>query len=151
MNKKRHITVINGPNLNLLGKREPEIYGSKTLDKINAEIKMFADKNKYDISFFQSNHEGKIIDIIHDTMDNSDGIIINPGAFTHYSYAIYDAIVAVGLPTIEIHISDIHSREEFRKISVIKPACKKQISGRGWQGYIEAVRELISILDNDNE
>jgi len=149
MSKIPKILVINGPNLNLLGRREPEIYGSMTLDEINGEIDKYSSEKGCAVEFYQSNSEGLIIDQLHSTIDNFDGIIINPGAYTHYSYAIADAILAVGLPTVEIHISDINAREEFRKISVIKPVCIKQISGLGWKGYLKAIDTLFEYLQNN--
>ena len=141
-----NILIINGPNLNLLGKREPEIYGYETLEDINKMIDMEASKSDVNIDFFQSNHEGAIIDRIHEAMGVIDAIIINPGAYTHYSYAIRDAISSVNIPTIEVHLSDIHSREEFRKVSVIKDVCVKQISGLGPKGYINALNDLAESL-----
>jgi len=136
--------IIHGPNLNLLGKREPEIYGSETLDEINKSLQNFAEKNKIEIITIQSNHEGAIIDAIHDAIGKFDGIVINPGAFTHYSIAIYDAITSTDIPTIEVHLSNIYSREEFRRHSVIAPACRGQITGMGWYGYIFALKALIN-------
>lgn len=141
-----NILIINGPNLNLLGKREPEIYGCETLEDINKMIDTEASKSDVNIDFFQSNHEGAIIDRIHEAMGVIDAIIINPGAYTHYSYAIRDAISSVNIPTIEVHLSDIHSREEFRKVSVIKDVCVNQISGLGSKGYITALNELTDNL-----
>ncbi len=137
------ILVINGPNLNLLGKREPEIYGSETLDEILEWLTATAEAKGHGLEHFQSNHEGAIIDRLHEAMGQADGIIINPGAFTHYSYAIRDAITAMGIPTVEVHLSDIHSREDFRKISVIAPACVGQVSGLGKEGYLEGLRKLV--------
>lgn len=129
--------VIHGPNLNFLGIREPEVYGGDSLEAINTEIKNFAKENKVDVYFFQSNHEGEIIDTIQKAhRENVDGIIINPGAFTHYSYAIHDALKGITPPAIEVHLSNIHAREDFRKNSVTAPACKGQISGFGADGYI---------------
>ena len=137
------IAVIHGPNLNLLGKREPDIYGTKTLMELNQEIENhFADKNE--LKFFQSNHEGAIIDFLHDTSGWSDAFIINPAAYTHTSYAIRDAISAINVPCVEVHLSDINKRESFRKTSVIKPVCVKQISGLGFQSYISAIKFLLS-------
>lgn len=140
----KKILIINGPNLNLLGKREPEVYGSDTLESINTEIIQEADKLRVKCDFYQSNHEGDIIDKIHYAWDNYDGIIINPGAYTHYSYAIRDAIAAVSIPVIEVHLSNIHAREEFRSHSVLAPVCKGQICGLGKKGYILA---LIAMAD----
>lgn len=136
--------VINGPNLNMTGKREPEIYGSETLDDINAEIKAFAEGKGAQVDFYQSNHEGAIIDTIHASMGVYDGIVMNPGAYTHYSYAIRDAVSCINIPVVEVHISDIHAREEFRKISVIAPVCVKQIYGMGKNGYKMAIEFLMN-------
>lgn len=137
-----NILIINGPNLNLLGKREPEIYGSETLEDIQRWLCEQPETNGMELRIFQSNHEGTIIDTLHDAIGRTDGIIINPGAFTHYSYAIRDAITAVNIPTVEVHLSDIHSREDFRKISVIKPVCIQQICGLGKIGYLEGLNVL---------
>ena len=137
------IKIINGPNLNLLGMRDNHIYGKETLSEIeiwlNSKI-----KNENSIDWFQSNHEGMIIDEIHSCIDSYDGIIINPGAFTHYSYSIRDAIESASIPTVEVHLSDIHNREDFRKISVIKDVCIEQISGLGKTGYLNAAKILIA-------
>ncbi len=135
--------IIHGPNLNLTGKRETEIYGKSTLDDINRMIKEWADKNKVEVELFQSNHEGEIIDKIHSAVGNTDFIVINPGAFTHYSIAIRDAISAVEIPTIEVHLSNVHAREFFRLKSVIAPVCKGQISGFGPKSYILALESLV--------
>ncbi len=143
------ILVINGPNINFLGIREKGVYGTLTYDDL---LDMIAEKGKscgISIEVFQSNHEGAIIDRIQDAYsDGTDGIVINPGAYTHYSYAIRDALASVTLPKVEIHISDITKREEFRKISVTAPVCDKQIYGHGLAGYLEAIDAvLISIHD----
>ncbi|ABP67816.1 3-dehydroquinate dehydratase, type II [Caldicellulosiruptor saccharolyticus DSM 8903] len=143
----KKILVINGPNLNLLGIREKDIYGSTNYNKLLEIISKKANELNLNTLFFQSNHEGEIIDRIHKALDeNIDGIIINPGAYTHYSYAIHDAIKAVNIPTIEVHISNIYAREEFRKRSVIAPACVGQISGFGIKSYIIALYALKEIL-----
>lgn len=130
------VLLINGPNLNLLGIREPGVYGSMTysdmIDMIDAEAKAL----DIEVEYVQSNYEGEIIDAIHSAMGRLDGIVINPGAFTHYSIAILDALKGAGLPAIEVHISNIHTREEFRKTSVTAAGCKGQISGLGYNGYI---------------
>ncbi len=137
-----NILVINGPNLNLLGKREPDIYGSETLDDIQLWLREQPEIAAMELQFFQSNHEGALIDALHENMNWADGILINPGAFTHYSYAIRDAIAAVNIPTVEVHLSDIYNREDFRKISVIKPVCIKQICGLGKTGFLEGLKVL---------
>jgi len=131
----KKICIINGPNLNLLGKRENEIYGEKSFPEILNQLQEFAQSKNMDITYFQSNNEGEIINKIHECMNNMDYIVINPGAFTHYSYSIFDAILAVKVPTIEVHISNIFSREEWRKKSVISPACIGVISGLGLDVY----------------
>ena len=136
------VLIIHGPNLNLTGKREPEIYGKSTLDDINKMIQDWADKNKVGVEVFQSNHEGEIIDKIHSAVGNADFIVINPGAFTHYSLAIRDAISSVEIPTIEVHLSNIYARESFRFKSVISPVCKGQISGFGPKSYLLALESL---------
>lgn len=140
------ILIINGPNLNLLGTREPDVYGDLTLDGLNNQIKQYCAKRELKPTFFQSNHEGYIIDFIHDSRYSVEGIVINPGALTHYSYALRDAIAAVNLPTVEIHISDIYNREEFRKVSVTKEVCIHQISGQGSKGYLRAIDFLLEHL-----
>ena len=140
------ILVINGPNLNLLGIREPDIYGIETLEDIQHWLDRQPDANSHDITWFQSNHEGDLIDQIQTTVSLFDGIIINPGALTHYSFAIRDAIASVNTPTVEVHLSDINSREEFRKVSVIKDECISQISGLGKQGYLDALKTLIHYI-----
>jgi len=142
------IQVINGPNMNMLGIREPEIYGSLTLDEMNRQLQKKGDELGIELEFYQSNHEGAIIDKIQNCYGKMDGIVINPGAYTHYSIAIRDAIAAVGLPTVEVHLSDINSREDFRKISVIKSVCMKQIWGKGVQSYAEALEYLTGKLGN---
>ena len=135
--------IIHGPNLNLLGEREPDIYGTMTLDQINHEILEFAKIHDIEVEIFQSNSEGEIIDKIHQARKTFDGIIINPAAYTHYSYAIHDALKAVNLPAVEVHLSDIKNREEFRKISVIKSACTAQFSGLGWKSYLKGLEYLL--------
>ncbi len=144
----RRILVIHGPNLNLLGEREPQIYGLLTLDELNAKLKEFAAEQKIELKIFQSNHEGAIIDTLHQERHWADGIVINPGAYTHYSYAIRDAIAAVGKPTVEVHLSDITKREPFRRKSVIKDVCVAQICGLGWRSYIEGVKKLLGKFSN---
>lgn len=138
------IMVINGPNLNMLGVREKEVYGTKDFKEIIKYVKEEGEKRNLDITFFQSNIEGEIINAIQRAyFENFDGIIINPGAYTHYSYAIHDAIKGVSIRTVEVHLSNIHSREEFRKTSVTAPACIGQISGFGELGYVLAMEALL--------
>lgn len=139
----KRILVIHGPNLNLLGEREPEIYGSLTFNELNQKLREFAAEHGLELKIFQSNHEGAIIDTLHSERHWAEGIVINPGAFTHYSYALRDAIAAVGKPTVEVHLSDIHQREPFRKISVIKDVCIAQICGLGWRSYMEGLKALL--------
>ena len=138
------IIVINGPNLNMLGKREPTIYGNNTLEDLENYIKNEF-KEKVHIEFFQSNYEGAIIDMLHKANDEFDGVVINPGAFTHYSYAIHDAIKSIKTKVVEVHISNIHQREEFRQKSVTASACIGQISGFGFYGYILGINAIINI------
>lgn len=142
--KQMKILVINGPNLNFLGIREKNVYGTQDYDFL---LNLIAEKGKEtgtQIEVFQSNHEGAIIDRIQDAyFDGTEGIVINPGAYTHYSYAIRDALASVPIPKVEIHISDITKREEFRKISVTAPVCDKQIYGQGLDGYLQAIDFLL--------
>lgn len=137
------LLVLNGPNLNLLGKREPDVYGSETLEDVIAGLQRVAAEEGGQLTHLQSNHEGDLIDAIHSAKGVHDGIVFNPGAFTHYSYAIRDAIAGVSLPVIEVHISNLHAREEFRHTSVIAPVAVGQIVGLGTAGYEWAVRALI--------
>ncbi len=141
-----NILVINGPNLNLLGRREPDIYGKSGYDALVDRIETAAKEIGAKVDFFQSNHEGAIIDAIHAAIDKFDGIIINPGAYTHYSYAILDALKAANLPAVEVHISNIHQREEFRHQSVTAAACDGQICGLGAYGYVAALGYLAERL-----
>ena len=139
------IWVLNGPNMNLLGQREPDKYGTQTLDQINHDLRQMADDAGIPIQIEQSNFEGELIQWIHQ-MDSQDVLIINPAAWTHYSYAIRDAIAGVQVPTIEVHLSNIHARDEFRKISVIAPVCIGQISGLGRHSYSLAMHYAINHL-----
>ena len=138
-----NILIINGPNLNLLGIRQPEIYGTETLEELMMWLETTPEGVGHKFKFYQSNHEGEIIDTIHDERHWADRLIINPGAFSHYSYAIRDAISAVGVPAVEVHISNIKNREEFRKKSVIKPVCINQFSGLGKNSYLEGLKYLL--------
>lgn len=135
--------IINGPNLNNLGRRDTSIYGSMTLRQIEEEIKKRAVELGQEVLFFQSNHEGALIDYLQEYGPSSDGVVINPGALTHYSYALRDALEDLRAPVVEVHLSDIHSREPFRRHSVIKDIAIKQISGNGWKGYLEALELLV--------
>ena len=136
------ILVINGPNLNMLGIREPEIYGKQTYNDLVALISREAEKMGVETEFVQSNHEGALVDAIQSAYNRCDGIIINPAAYTHTSIALLDAVKSVGIPTVEVHISDPDTREEFRKISYIRKACIATVKGKGFQGYIEALHIL---------
>jgi 3-dehydroquinate dehydratase-2 len=137
------LLIINGPNLNLIGRREVDVYGKENLDQIINWVSENIKNSKVDLIWFQSNSEGDIIDKLHWAIDNQIvGVIINPGAYTHYSYAIRDAISSIEIPTIEVHLSNIDERENFRKKSVIKDVCKKQIKGKGKEGYLEAIKIL---------
>ena len=141
------IVVIQGPNLNMLGMREQNIYGPMKLEDIHAQMKAFADQNKIEIEFFQSNLEGEIVDRIQECMGDANGIIINPAAYTHTSIAIRDAIAAVQIPTLEVHLSNIYQREEFRHTSLAAPVCAGQISGMGPFGYHLAMVGMAQILN----
>lgn len=142
----KKILIIHGPNLNLLGEREPEIYGRATLDELNAELASFAQQCQVVVQCFQSNHEGALLDFLHSERRNAAGIVINPGAWTHYSYALRDALAALNLPAVEVHLSDIHRREEFRRTSVIREICLAQISGYGVGSYQRGLEVLLGHL-----
>jgi len=138
------ILVINGPNLNLLGVREPVIYGSGTYQELLALIRAHAEKNGAEVSFFQSNHEGALVDAIQQAyFDGVEGIILNPAAYTHTSVALLDALKAVAIPTVEVHISDVSQREDFRRRSYVRPACVATVMGRGFAGYLDAMDILL--------
>ncbi len=142
----KKILIVHGPNLNLLGEREPEVYGRTTLDELNAELSKFAEQCHVAVQCFQSNHEGALLDFLHSERRNAAGIVINPGALTHYSYALRDALAAVDLPAVEVHLSDIHRREEFRHTSVIRDICLAQISGYGVGSYRRGLEVLLGHL-----
>ncbi|MCS7064942.1 MAG: type II 3-dehydroquinate dehydratase [Fimbriimonadales bacterium] len=140
------VLVLNGPNLNLLGTREPHLYGTETLDAIIERVRQHAATLQIEIEHLQSNHEGALIDAIHGALGRVHGIILNAGALTHTSYALRDAIAAVGIPTVEVHLTNIYAREEFRHHSVIAPVCVAQISGFGGQSYLLALAALHQIF-----
>ena len=145
------IGIINGPNLNMLGKRDQKIYGNLTLEEMNHKIESFAKKEDIELTIKQSNSEGEIIDSIQYFSSQVDGLIINPAAYTHYSYAIADALKDCPIPTIEVHLSDIFSREDFRRKSVTASACTEQIAGFGYQSYILAIYALQDLLKKKPE
>ncbi len=137
------LLVINGPNLNMLGIREPGIYGTESYEALCKKVRDYAAARNVEVELYQSNHEGDLVDKIQAAYGNTDGIVINPGAYTHTSVALLDAVKAVGIPTVEVHISDVSKREAFRQVSYIRAACVATISGHGLDGYIEAMALLI--------
>lgn len=136
------ILIINGPNLNMLGVREPEIYGTETYSDLIDKIESFCFRRSIEVEFYQSNHEGCLVDKIQEAYGRIDGVVINPAAYTHTSVALYDAVKAVGIPTVEVHISNPEEREPFRKVSYIRPACVRTFSGLGTDGYLKAIEFL---------
>ncbi len=144
------LLILHGPNLNLLGEREPEVYGTMTLVQLNRKLKDFAKDLSsktpcpIQLRIHQSNSEGTLIDLLHKNRKWADGVVFNPGAYTHTSYALRDAIAGIEVPTIEVHLSDIHKREAFRRISLIKPVCLAQISGFGWESYTKAIEKVVT-------
>ena len=137
------ILVINGPNLNMLGIREPEVYGNDTYSDLCDLIENYAYEAGVEVEIYQSNHEGDLVDKIQSAYHNANGIVINPAAYTHTSVALLDALKAVGIPAVEVHISDVSSREDFRQVSYIRPYCLSTISGKGFEGYLEAIDLLL--------
>ncbi len=142
------ILVINGPNLNMLGIREPRIYGSNTYKDLCELIESYGNKKKIDIEIYQSNHEGDLVDKIQEAYGKFDGIVINPAAYTHTSVALLDALKAVGIPAVEVHITDISKREDFRQISYIRQYCKATVKGLGLQGYLKAI-DILTECENE--
>ena len=149
MTKKKKILVINGPNLNMLGVREPEIYGTATYDDLVRHVGEGIAALGADANFFQSNHEGAIVDAIQSAYKKYDAIVINPAAYTHTSIAILDAVKSVGVPTAEVHISDVSKREDFRQISYIRAACVCTVMGKGFDGYVEAAKALLDAIGGE--
>tara|TARA_B100001057_G_scaffold127173_1_gene126164 strand:- start:1325 stop:1765 length:441 start_codon:yes stop_codon:yes gene_type:complete len=145
---KKIIYILNGPNLNLLGEREPEIYGSESIDDIRKLTEQFAKSKNIEIIFKQTNHEGELIEMIHDARKKSDGLIINPAGYTHTSVAIYDALLSLDIPIIEVHISNIYKREKFRHSSYVSMAANSVISGFGIDGYIFALESMLKNIKN---
>ena len=143
--------VINGPNLNLLGKRSPDVYGSKTLPEIEAKLSQRAEELGVEVGFFQSNGEGALIDYIQESSAQAEGIIINPGALTHYCYSLREALVDASLPVVEVHLSNIHSRESWRRHSVVADIARGQIAGLGWRGYVAALDILAALVREEGK
>lgn len=141
------ILVLNGPNINMLGVREPGIYGSDNYEKLCENVKSFAKEKNIEVEIYQSNHEGDLVDKIQEAFGNTDGIVFNPGAYTHTSIAILDAVKSVSIPCVEVHISKVEEREDFRQVSYIRHACFKTITGHGIAGYTEGMQAMIDHLN----
>jgi len=144
------ILVLNGPNINVLGRRNPNIYGTSTLGEINALISEKAEALDVEVSFYQSNHEGGLIDRIQESWGNIDGIVINPGALTHYGYSLKDALIDAVVPVIEVHLGNIHAREEWRRHSVVADIARGQIAGFGWRSYTAAIEIMAGIIEEES-
>ena len=145
------VLVLNGPNLNLLGRREPHIYGKMTLAEVNRKLEALAKELGVELEFFQSNHEGALVDRLHKHMDDADGALLNPGGLTQFSVSLHDAIKTMPFPVIEVHISNRHAREEWRGHSIISPAVKATVEGLGWRSYTAALRALAEMLTEANK
>lgn len=141
----KHLLLLNGPNLNLLGTREPGIYGAKTLEDITAEVQRYLQPFSVELRHQQSNHEGELVDMLHIARNWADGVIFNPGAYTHTSVALRDAIAAIEIPVVEVHLSNVHARESFRQHSYLAPVCLGQIVGFGWHSYILGAHALLGV------
>jgi 3-dehydroquinate dehydratase II len=141
------ILVLNGPNLNLLGRREPHIYGSMTLADVQKKLEQLAKELKAELVFFQSNHEGELVDVLHKHIDSAAGAILNPGGLTQFGVSLHDAIKSMSVPVIEVHMSNRHAREEWRGHSIISPAAKGTVEGLGWRSYSAALRALVEMLN----
>ncbi len=147
MEGRMKLLVINGPNINMLGRREPDIYGSESFETLTESVREHAKEIGAEVELYQSNHEGDLVDVIQQAWGRIDGIVINPGAYTHTSIAILDAVKAVSIPTVEVHISDVSKREEFRQVSYIRQACVKTVMGHGIAGYTEAMDYLVGYIN----
>ncbi|MBB5173087.1 type II 3-dehydroquinate dehydratase [Texcoconibacillus texcoconensis] len=143
------VLILNGPNLNRLGTREPDVYGRESLEDLKKRLDKFGNKRGVSIRMEQSNHEGELVDLLHTAEEDCQGIVINPAAFTHYSYALRDAIASLSIPTVEVHLSNVHARESFRQTSVTAPVCVGQLSGFGFLGYEMAIDYLLRRNDSE--